>query len=120
MPIRERATMGDGTTAGTASVDLVSITIPASGVFKYAAEAIGYNAANPSQTVIHDAASGGGISGGSVTFQPNTFGSTQKSLALTLATVNVVQSGSELILRATGPALGITMNWAGKLTVRYI
>lgn len=120
MPIRERSKMGDGTTAGTGSADLVSVPIPVSGVFKYAAEAIGYNVANPAQTVIHDAASGGGVSAGAATFQPNTFGSTQKSLPLTLASVNVVQSGQTLILRVTGPALGITMNWSGKLTVRYI
>lgn len=120
MAILERSKMGDGSTAGTASADLCSVPIPSTGAFKYIAEAIGYNVANIAQTVIHDAASGGGVSAGTVTFQPNTFGSTQKSVALTLATVNVVQSGSILILRVTGPALGITMNWSGKLTIRYI
>lgn len=120
MPIRERKNMGDGTTAGTASVDLASIPLPTTGAFKYTAEVIGYNVANRSQTVIHDASSGGGVSAGTMTFQPNTFGSTQKSAALTLATVNVVQDGANLVLRATGPALGITMNWSGLLRVRYI
>lgn len=120
MPIRERSKMGDGTTVGTATADLCSVPIPTSGAFKYFSEAIGYNAADRSQTVIHDSASGGGVSAGTMTAQPNTFGSTQKSLALVLSSVNVVQSGSTLILRVTGPSLGITMNWSGKLTIRYI
>lgn len=120
MPIRERSKIGDGQTVGTASLDLVVVPAPTNGVFRYIAEAIGYNVANRTQTVIHEAASGGGMSAGAATFQPNTYGSTQKSLALTLATVNVVQSGGALILRVTGPALGITMNWSGKLTIRYI
>lgn len=120
MTIRERIKMGDGTTAGTATADLCSVPLPSNGVFKYYAEAMGYNAADRSQTVIHDAASGGGVAAGSVSFQSNTFGSTQKSLALTLSSINVVQSGGNLILRVTGPSLGITMNWSGKLTIRYI
>lgn len=120
MTIRTRSQIGDGQTVGTASADLVSIPLPASGIFKYEAEAMGYNLANRSQTVIHDSASGGGISAGTFSTQPNTFGSTQKSVAVTLATVNVVTESGNLILRVTGPALGITMNWSGSLTVRYI
>ena len=120
MPIRERSKMGDGQTVGTGSVDLVKIQLPTSGGFKYKAEAIGTNVANRAQSVIHDTSSGGGIAAGTMTFQPNTFGSTQKSLALVLAAVNVVQDGAYLVLRVTGPSLGITMDWSGFLKVRYV
>lgn len=120
MTIRGRSSAGNGTTVGTGTADLCFVTIPTNGVFKYYAEAMGYNVANRSQTVIHDAASGGGVAAGTASFQPNTFGSTQKSLALALSSINVEQSGQRLILRVTGPSLGITMNWSGKLTIRYI